>query len=437
MERSLESNMVVSAICKIISLIISYLYVPIVLNYLGVEKYGIWSTILTILSWISYFDIGIGNGLRNRLTESISKKDDKSKKLVSSAYAFVSVIMIGVSIVFSFIVSIIDWKRVFGVLNFSENLTVIILVSVFFMILNFIMSMCKNVMYALQKAADVSVMDLMTQILNLVSVLIVRKFIGGNLFIIAVIYGSSMAIVNIIGSLVLYGKNENVHPAIGLIDFKEGSQLTSLGVKFFIIQICAVILFTTDSLIISYLYGAENVTPYSTVSKLFSVLIGAFSAFLTPIWCAVTKAKTEKKFEVLKELIKKLHALILLFAIGVVMLIILFRPISKMWLGQDLEYTSELIIFGGVYCIINIWTNTYGTIANGLEILNEQIGMSIIQAVLNLPLSLFFAKNMGMGSAGILLGTNVTLLISSIYLPFCIRNRIRREKREYEDCYNS
>ena len=79
------SNMIASGVCKPLSMIISYIYVPIALDYLGVEKYGIWSTILTILSWISYLDIGIGNGLRNRLTESINKKDGQEKKLISSA----------------------------------------------------------------------------------------------------------------------------------------------------------------------------------------------------------------------------------------------------------------------------------------------------------------------------------------------------------------
>ena len=74
-QTDIVSNMALSGICKPVSMVLSYIYVPIVLDYLGVEKYGVWSTILTILSWVSYFDIGIGNGLRNRLTESLNKHD--------------------------------------------------------------------------------------------------------------------------------------------------------------------------------------------------------------------------------------------------------------------------------------------------------------------------------------------------------------------------
>ncbi len=419
------SNMLASGVCKPISLIIGYLYVPIVLNYLGIEKYGVWSTILTILSWISYFDIGIGNGLRNKLTGSLSREDNRSRKIVSSAYAFVAIIMICVVIISSGIISVIDWNRIFKVKDSTENLAAVVLVSVSFMALNFVMSICKNVLYALQRAASVSAMELMVQIVNLLCVLVAKRFVEGNLFVIATIYGLSMFIVNSVSSLVVYGKNNSVRPSLYLIDLKEGKMLAGLGAQFFVIQICALILFTTDSFIISCLYGAANVTPYATVNKLFGILSGVFSALLTPIWSAVAKAKAEKDLKTLQSFIKKLHVIMIPFAIGIMTLMILFRNISRLWLGQNLAYTSELILFGGIYCFLNIWTNTYGTIANGMEILKEQMVMAILQAGINLPLSLFLAKNMNMGSAGILLGTNISLLFSSIYLPFCIKKKMR------------
>ena len=193
---NLGKNMAISTLCKPVSMIISYLYIPLVLKFLGVEKYGVWSTILTILSWISYFDIGIGNGLRNKLTESLSKNDGKSRKLVSSAYAFIAVIMIIVAVVFSFIASIINWRRVFGISQCDENLKIVVIISVIFVSINFILSICKNVLYSLQKAAHVSVMELMVQVLNFGGVLFATRFFESNLFIMAVIYGVSMLSVN-------------------------------------------------------------------------------------------------------------------------------------------------------------------------------------------------------------------------------------------------
>ena len=428
---NIAKHMVASGICKPLSMIISYIYVPVVLNYLGVEKYGVWATILTILSWISYFDVGIGNGLRNRLTEAIANKEnERSKKLVSSAYAFIAIIMFVVTIVFCIAAMFINWNRVFGVQNFTENLTAVVCISVIFVAINFVLSICKNVFYALQKAADVSLMELTIQVINLVGVLIVRVIIPSNLFAMALIYGFSMIISSLIFSVVLYGKNRDLRPSIRTVDMSEGKDLTSLGLQFFIIQICALVLFTTDSLIISYLYGAADVTPYNTVNKLFNAVIGIYSALIVPVWSDVTKSKVEKRYEDIRRLIKKLQLIMSPFIVGALILAVLFRPISNLWLGQELEYTTSLILFGMAYCVLTIWCNTYANIANGLELMKVSIITAIVQAVVNIPLSLLFAEGLGMKNAGVLAGTVLSMLISTIVQPIAIRNCIKRETRD-------
>ena len=84
-EKNVRKNMALSTVYKALSMVISYLYVPVVLAYLGEVKYGVWTTILNVLSWITYFDIGIGHGLRNKLAENLDKEGNeiKCRKYVS------------------------------------------------------------------------------------------------------------------------------------------------------------------------------------------------------------------------------------------------------------------------------------------------------------------------------------------------------------------
>lgn len=426
-DSSLKRNSIISGICKPLSMIVSYLYVPIVLNYLGVEKYGVWSTILTILSWVSYFDIGIGNGLRNRLTESISKKKQDGEKLVSSAYAFIAAIMICLIIVFSAIASCMNWNKILGVSDIGENLKVIVILAVAFVALNFILSLCKNILYAYQKAAYVSVMELATQIINLSGVLIASLFTKSSLFCMTCIYGTSMLSVNIITSIVLYLKHHDLIPRVKMIDFSVGKDLTNLGLKFFIIQICALVLFTTDSLIISMIYGASDVTPYSTVNKLFTAISSVYTALLAPIWSAVTKAKAEGNYNWLNHIIKKLNLLMIPFFAGAFILAAIFQPLSKWWLQKDLLYSDGLIAFGCAYAILTIWCNTYSYIANGLELMRMSMTVSIIQAIVNIPLSIFLAVNMNMRSTGVLAGTVLSMCISAIIQPIAVKKYISQK----------
>lgn len=421
-------NMVIGILCKPASVIVSFIYVPIVLNYLGDEKYGVWSTILSIVSWIGYLDVGIGNGLRNKLTVSLAQKETAlSKKLVSSTYAMITSIMAVVIIIVWSFSGIISWEDILGIETFDENLGLIVSLSITFVAINFVLSISKNVLFAMQKAFVASLMEPLTQVLNLLAVLVVSRIVCGSLLLIACIYGLAMVLSSFFVSILIYGKNVDLRPSVSAVDFKVGASLTNLGLQFFLIQICAMVLFTTDNLIISSLYGASDVTPYNMVNKLFNVISFAYIAMLTPIWSSVTKAKAEKNYVWIKKSISRLQLLMIPFFAGAALLALIFKAVSEVWLGRALAYHPGLIVLGALYCILTIWCNTYAYVANGLEMMKPSMVVAAFQAVANIPLSLFFAEVVGMQSAGVLAGTVVSMLIAAIATPIYVHIEINRQ----------
>ena len=426
--RVVTQNAMISGVCKVLSLVVSYIYVPIMLKYLGVEKYGLWVTILNILTWVSYCDIGIGNGLRNRLTESIASKDnEKSRLLISSAYAVITVIVIILTIIIFGVIYSLNCLKIFKLEFFDEDLNLIIFTAAAFVLTNFILSVCKNVLYALQKAAHVGFMELLVQLLNLFGILLLSRFIRGNLMWMVIIYGLSMIIVNLVYSVILYCKNTYLRPRPGSVNFGVGLGLANLGVQFFIIQICSLVLLTTDSLLISNLYGTAVVAPYSFVNKLFTAITLMFTALLSPIWSSATKAKTEGRYIWIKQLINKVNIINIPFMLGAVFFGLIFRPFSDIWLNQHIDYSNGLIIMGVVYCIVGNWYNAYAYVANGLELMKESMVISVIQAAVNIPLSLFFAQTLRLESTGILLGTVMAMGISAVALPIIVNKKIREQ----------
>lgn len=425
-------NMFISGICRPLSLITGAVYISFVLSYLGDEKYGIWATILSILSWIAYFDIGIGNGLRNKLTEAIVKREEeKGVCLVSSAYAIITMIMTAAFIILSMAVLFIDWKWVFG--TKQEGLKELLLVSIFFVCLNFIFSICKNVLYALQKAACVSLMELMTQLLNLLGMIALSGYIKENLMFTALVYGISMTLVNLTVNFALYLKNRSLCPIWRKINVRTGIELTNLGVKFFIIQISALILFTTDNIIVSCIYGAAKVTPYMAVFNISSAPTQVFAAFIAPVWSGVTKKKSEGDLKAIKKILRKFYLLMIPFAVGSIIIFFTFKPLAFIWLRKELYYEQGLIFMGMIYCITFNWYNLHFSVVNGIGDLNFPMLISIIQAVSNLPLSLLFAEGLGMKSAGILLGTVCSMMIAAVLFPVHLYKKFRKwERNDYK-----
>ena len=98
-------NIVYTFVLKGLSFIISLLYVPILLSCLDEKIYGVWLALTSVVSWLSLFDIGIGNGLKNKLTESLAVNNiEYSRKLVSTSYVY-SALIISVILVISLIIN--------------------------------------------------------------------------------------------------------------------------------------------------------------------------------------------------------------------------------------------------------------------------------------------------------------------------------------------
>src|SRR4051812_44333592 len=59
-----------SLLAKIISVLSMIVTVPITLNYLGVERYGMWMTISSFAVMLTFADLGIGNGVLGAVARS-------------------------------------------------------------------------------------------------------------------------------------------------------------------------------------------------------------------------------------------------------------------------------------------------------------------------------------------------------------------------------
>ena len=92
---------------------IGLIFVPLLLNYLDAERYGIWLTLTSIVGWFTFFDAGLGNGLRNQLTKALANGDlQLGKELVSTTYAIISILFIGALLIFYCINPFLKWNQI-------------------------------------------------------------------------------------------------------------------------------------------------------------------------------------------------------------------------------------------------------------------------------------------------------------------------------------
>ncbi|HDR2600040.1 TPA: hypothetical protein QCI16_004246, partial [Enterobacter ludwigii] len=57
-----------SLCAKVISMLSIFVTIPATLSYLGNELFGIWMTISSLVAMLTFADMGIGNGIINKLS---------------------------------------------------------------------------------------------------------------------------------------------------------------------------------------------------------------------------------------------------------------------------------------------------------------------------------------------------------------------------------
>lgn len=406
-----------SFIFKFLSILISFLLIPIMIKYLGNEQYGIWSTILSIISWIILFDIGIGNGLRNKITESISKKDNiEAQRYISTAYVMIGFISISMLGVFLLISNYIEWQSVFNSTVLStEELKDIINIAVCFLFLSFWLNLINQVFNGLQKTSLVVFNQFLSNFIALISVYILSLYFESSLFKLAFVYGFSLVLSSSLLSIWFYSNNKEYIPRITKYSNLNVKSMTSLGIQFFIIQIAVVVIFTTDKILITQLFGPEHVTSYDVVFKLFSIITIVYSLISAPLWSAYNDAYHRNDIIWIKNTIKKQLRIYIIIICSIVMLSFLVKPIISIWIGKDLIIEQSLIIAMALFVMVVTWNSIFAMFINATNNLGVQIKTSIVAIIINIPLSILLVKYFQTGVYGIVLATAISLSLFAVF----------------------
>lgn len=404
---------------KALAIGLSFLLVPLTINYLNIEQYGIWMTLLSIMSWVAFFDIGLGNGLRNKLAEAVAVNDIKlAKTYVSTAYIAISVMALLFFVILLAVLPVVNWTKVFNTTS-PDNAELLKLVFVvgFFFLFNFVLSLCNQMFYAYQEASLATMGSVLLNLFALIVIYILIHYTSGSLFYLGICYGLSMVLSNLLLIYYFFKKHRAIIPSTKYIDLGKIRDIAMLGIKFFIIQIAVLIIFATDNMIITQVLGPAEVTPYNVVFKLFSIITIGHGILVAPLWSAYTEAYAKGDINWIRSTLRKLNMLMIPIIIAVLILIIFARDIIDIWVGPNIKFPYLLVVFMGIYVAISVWNNIYAYFVNGIGRVEPQLYSAIIAGVINIPLSVYFAKSLAMGISGVILGTIVSLSLFAIIGP--------------------
>lgn len=427
---STRKSSLINFVLKPLNVLLGIVYTPLLLSYLGAEKYGLWATILSIINWINYCDVGIGHGLRNLVTKELVCNDEEGvRKSVATAYVILSIISMIVLFVCIIIVFSLDWKIVFST---EENMRVPLLISFVFICLNFVLALSNSLLYALQLSERVAIRSCLVQLLNIVGVFLLMQVSSGNLILLSILFGATSSIIYLYNTIYLFNQKECFFPKIKNFSSEKIKYITNTGLKFFIIQIDCLALYTVDNILISHYFGAASVTPFNITYRIFETCYAFLAALVLPYWSKTTEAFSKEDYNWIKKSSNNLYVIAAIFCVGYVLVAILFKQITFLWLGEELNYPAGLEWIMCIYYCLFSFVCVSVQFINGTGKINFQLILMTILGIANIPLSIFLSTTCSMGVFGIRFATTILIFIAAIAFPINHYFIIRREEKKNE-----
>ncbi|MFD2035775.1 MATE family efflux transporter [Belliella marina] len=434
-ERSIKAkkNILGTLLIKGLSIGFSLVMVPLTLDYVSPSKYGIWLTISSIVGWFSFFDIGLTQGLRNKLGESLAKGDLKlAKTYVSTTYATLVLIFSTVWVSFLIANNFIDWASILKTdATMSSDLSRLMVIVFTYFCLQFILKTITSILTADQKPAIASFVDLMGQFFSLMAIIILIKTTEGSLLNLGLALCISPLIVLLSANFILFkGRYAAYRPSFKSINFRYAKNLFRLGGTFFIIQVAGIIQYQSANIIIVRNFLPEDVVAYNIVYKYFGLLNMVFAIFLTPFWSASTEAFMKKDFEWIKSSVKKYNLLILVFLIAGIFMVIISDFVYRAWLGEDLvTIPSQLSVWAFIFFICFMFGNTYVSFLNGISALKLQFWASLFSPIIYILTAMYLINILGIGVHALFISAIIANLNGIILAPYQYLMVVVKNKR--------
>lgn len=380
----LYKNIIASIAIKGYAAIISLMLVPLTLNCLGTLKNGVWLTISSILLWIDQMDIGLGNGLRNRLAIHIAHQEIKeARQTISSTIAMLTCIVFPLLIV----LLLLAWNTdVYGFLNILPEeipeLRLAILYAIIFVCLTFVMKFIGNFYMGMQLPAISNLLISLGQTIILIVTWVLYVNGKATFLSIAIANTASPLLIYFLAyTYTFYIRFPKLRPSFHLINLKSALELGNLGLKFFWIQIASVIQFLTTNLLISKFYTPALVTPYQIAYRYISLSMVVFTIICMPFWNATTDAYERNDIVWIRKANQKMNWMIAGIAVLLSCMVIVSPWVYQIWIGDACQVPIGITIMVALYNFLLIISMRYSYFLNGIGALRLQTYMTVMTII--------------------------------------------------------
>ena len=401
-----------AAMVKIFTSLIGLVTVPLTVNYLGSERYGVWMTMSSFLALMSFADMGLGNGLVNSIAKAFGANNKKmALKAISSTFVLLSTISIILLLVFNTIYPHVSWHKIFNAqseIAVAESGPAIYVFTIIFFI-NLPLGIIRRIQDGYQEGYKFQRIMVIGSLFSLSGLLLCIKMEGGLPYLVMAFLGGNLMATLINGAILFGYQRRDLLPNLTSVDIKFGISLIKTGFIFFLLQVFTLVGNSSDNIIIAHFIGPSSVAEYEIVKKLFFLTM-LTQFIIQPLWPAFGEAMVSGDYKWAQSTLQKAIKIgSISSALLALPMLIFGKTIISVWVGE--EFVPSWSLMTGFYFFI-IFANYGGvmsTFLNSGPLLKKQLLIIGLSSVSSVILKIILSNTLGV--SGIIWATTISYSI--------------------------
>ncbi len=407
-----------------ISVVISFVSVPLAIGYLGVEQYGVLAALTALSTLFVFADLGIGNGLLNVASDALARDEKATVIRASSSATFM---LLAVASVLAAVIAVaspfVDWSFLLGVggtvAASDVGRAALVFLALFLIGLPF--GAAERLRLAFQEGWTNSIAAVAGAIAGLGGLLVaIWLRVDLAMFVLALGLGPLLALVG--NAIVLYARQRPwLAPRLKNADAPTAVGLARIGFLFLVLQLAMAIAFQSDVIVAAAVLGPEAAATYSLTLRLALLVPGLVGLYLVNLWPAYTEAIARGDGEwVVRTLRRSVIAAATLSGAASIGLVIFGSWFINAWTGGAIDPPLALLVGAAVWAVISASTNAVSILLNAASVVRFQVVAASVMAATSIILSVLLGQAIGI--SGIVFGTLIAYVVCSaipiaLYVP--------------------
>ncbi len=382
-----------------------FISVPLTVNYLGQERYGVWLTMNSLLTWLAISNLGFGgNALINFLAEANGKDDrELAQELVATAFWSLVGIAVLLAVIFALAFPLISWPAVFNATSTipSPELHWAVIISMISFVLMFPISIVDAVYQSYQKGYVGNVWAMAGSLLSLVALIGVTRVRGGLPLLVFALSGVRL-LVTLANTGYLFGRQYPwLAPLPQAVTRRSVRRLTSLGVKHMAAQLAGMGMFQSQPIIIAQTLGPVQVGIFNLTQRVLTLPLMVVQGFVFSLMPAYGEAEARQDWLWIRRTLKHSSLAAALVTVCMALCLAPFASsIVSFLAGPAMTPQPSLVFAVSFYAIVAGIVTPSSVMLYGLKRVGGQALGAAINAVATISLGIWLTRAWGLSGMG-------------------------------------